>query len=232
MFESPSGIWSSRRPFLQCCGIALFPVSRRLVLGERCQMVPVGKRRLCTCRVSHSTKLTARMLPRKRYLLRKCSRYLASTSLLRVCLSVADGWVLFVLGQQHNTKMSKVIQYLPNPLSPGCCCLVQLLFDQNGKAAAELKNQLIKVKLPTQQIYCSRFHTLIDVKFACHGSTHGRRRTPTYNLKKAVANEPIFRIGFRWRYTVNALIREEIGKIHPSVAVYGAIVTKSSIFLC
>lgn len=99
-FGAPSGIWSIRRSFLQCCGIALYPVSR-LVLGERCQMLPVRKRRLCTSRwrASHSAWQTPRTLPRKSYPLRKYSRYLASTSLLRVCLSVADGWVLYVLGQ-------------------------------------------------------------------------------------------------------------------------------------
>lgn len=97
VFQSPSGIWSSRQPFLQCCGIAPFPVSRRLVLEERCQMLSVGKRRLCVSRwrVSHSMWQTPRKLPRNRYPLRKFSRYLASTSLLRICPSVADGWVFY-----------------------------------------------------------------------------------------------------------------------------------------
>lgn len=36
----------------------------------------------------------------------------------------------------------------------------------------------------------------VDTKFAFRGSTHGGRRTLTYNLKKAVTNGPIFSFSF------------------------------------
>lgn len=83
--------------FLQCCGIAQFPVSRRLVLAKRCQMLPLGKRRLCMSplRASSLTWQIQMKSLRTQCRLRKCSRYLASTSLLRVCLSAADGYVLY-----------------------------------------------------------------------------------------------------------------------------------------
>lgn len=108
--------------FLQCCGIAQFPVSRRLVLAKRCQMSPLGKRRLCMfpLRASSLTWQIQMKSPRTQCRLRKCSRYLASTSLLRVCLSAADGYVLYRFDLLHtlalvkpwikeNLKLSKVI---------------------------------------------------------------------------------------------------------------------------
>lgn len=80
--------------FLQCCGIALSPVSRHLELGKRCLMLPVEKK-LCTSRwrVSHSTWQTPKMLSENLYPLKKYSRYLASTSSHKACLFVVDGWV-------------------------------------------------------------------------------------------------------------------------------------------
>lgn len=97
VFWVPPGIWSIRQPaFLQCCGIALSPVSL-LVLGERCQM---GRRRLCMShrRARRLTTLIARTSLPNPYRLRKYLKYLASTSSLRVYHSAADGWVLYVLG--------------------------------------------------------------------------------------------------------------------------------------
>lgn len=110
--------------FLQCCGIALFPVSRHPALRERCRMFPVTKRRLYTScqRARHSTRLILKTSPRNHYLLRKYSRYSASTSLLRVCLSIVDGWVLYIFSQSQSLgladpEMPEVIEHA-YPFSP------------------------------------------------------------------------------------------------------------------
>lgn len=53
-----------------------------------------------------------------------------------------------------------------------------------------------KMVLSFGQMYLCFFHMPIDSKFARHSPTHRRQRTPAYNLKKAFANEAIFRLRF------------------------------------
>lgn len=173
-------------------------------------MFVAKKRQNTTCwKTRRFTWQSPKSWQQTRYPLRKCSRFLASTSSLRVCLSAANGWVStleFVWPTFWRPPKVTLLFHLW--LSPSLFyTLVDLshrIFEADEAASWWWQirinwHMIIRLFSP---ICVTRSHALVDTKIRPpHSSTLWcmTRYASTYKPKMAFTKRPIFRWHFKYK---------------------------------